>query len=65
MNCLEELRQDAEMWKQRLASAIKDIPSPWNPSEKERARINYLQGQAQMATKKYQASCCRGLSHDE
>lgn len=65
MNSLEELRQDAEMWKQRLASAIKHVPSPWNPSEEERAHIAYLQSQAQMAIKKYQACCGKGVSRNE
>ena len=53
MNSLEELRQDAEMWKQRLASTIKNIPSPWNPSEEERARIRYLQDQTALAVRRY------------
>ena len=53
MNSLEELRQDAEMWKQRLSSAIKDIPSPWNPSEEERARIRYLQEMTAVAVRRY------------
>lgn len=53
MNSLEELRQDADMWKQRLASAIKDIPSPWNPSEEERARIRYLQEMTTVAVRRY------------
>lgn len=53
MNSLEELRQDAEMWKQRLASTIKNIPSPWNPSEEERARISYLQDQTALAVRRY------------
>lgn len=53
MNSLEELRQDAEMWKQRLASAIKHIPTPWNPSEEERARIRYLQEQTAIAVRRY------------
>ena len=53
MNSLEELRQNAEMWKQRLASAIKHIPSPWNPSEEERARIHYLQEQTAIAVRRY------------
>ena len=65
MNSLEELRQDAEMGKQRLALAIKKVPSPWNPSEKQRAHIGYLQWQAQMAIRKYQACCGQGLSRSE
>jgi hypothetical protein len=53
MNSLEELRQDAEIWKQRLASTIKNIPSPWNPSEEERARIRYLQEQTAVAVRRH------------
>ena len=53
MNPVEKARQDAEVWKQRLASAIKNIPSPWNPSEEERARIHYLQKQTAVAVRRY------------
>ena len=64
-NSVEDSRQEAEMWKQRLALAIKKIPSPWNPSEEQRAHIGYLQWQVQMAIKKYQACCGKGLSRSE
>jgi hypothetical protein len=53
MNPVEKSRQDAEVWKQRLASAIKNVPSPWNPTKEERARIHYLQERTQIAFRRY------------
>lgn len=61
MNASEKARQEAEMWKKRLASAIKNVPPPWNPTEDERAHIAYLQRQAQMAIREYHVCCAQGL----
>lgn len=58
MNSAEELRQEAEIWKQRLASEVKNLPLPWNPTAADRARIDYLQQQTRRAVRRYQ-ECLR------